>query len=94
MEELLKQILDELKSQKGIEPNGIYTIQGLADYLKCDYGVVLKWTKHGLKHRKLGKSNYILGKDILEFFDSEEALVYTEGSKDRIERKLSAVKYS
>lgn len=97
MEELLKQILIELKelnTSKEILPNEIYTVQKLADYLGCDYGVVLKWTTHGLKHRRLGKRKYILGKDVLDFFNQEEDLQYIESSKDRIERKLSKIKYT
>lgn len=101
MEELLKQILKELKDIKKmksgkqpIKAKGIYTVQELADYLECDYGVVLKWTNHGLKHRRLGRRIYILGKNILDFVDEEKDLQYTESSKDRIERKLSKVKYT
>ena len=92
MEDLLKQILDEIKRPKSIEPTGIYTPQDLAAYMGCDYGVILKWLKHGLKHRKIGRTNYMLGKDILDFFDEEEDLKYSEGSSDRIQRMLREAK--
>lgn len=93
MEELLRQILDELISDKELYPTGIYTLKDLAEYFECDHGTVLKWTKNGLKHKRVGRKIYIVGKDVLEFFDDDADLSYSEGSRDRIERKLKAVKY-
>ncbi len=94
MEELLKEILEQIKKPKCIEPTGIYTVQDLADYLECDYGTALKWLHKGLRHRKIGRTNYIIGKNIISFFEDENDIEYTESSKTRIERKLRAVKYN
>lgn len=93
MEELLKKILDELIRDKEIYPTGIYSLQDLAEYFDCSEGTPLKWTKNGLKHKRVGRKIYIVGKDVLDFFDDDAELSYSEGSRDRIERKLKAVKY-
>lgn len=95
MEEILKQILDELKnihnelkSQEEIMSTRVYTINTLADYLGLDYGTVRKWTKNGLKSRRVGRNTFILGQSILDFFNEETDLKYSEDSNDRITQKL------
>ncbi len=93
MEELLKKILDELIRDKEIYPTGIYSLQDLAEYFDCSEGTPLKWTKNGLKHKRVGRKIYIVGKDVLDFFDDDAELSYSEGSRDRIERKLKSIKY-
>lgn len=92
LEELLKEILEEIKKNRTLDPNGVYSLQDLAEYFNCSEGTPLKWTKNGLKHKRVGRKIYVVGKDVLDFFNDDSDLSYSESSKDRIERKLRNIK--
>ncbi len=54
-----------------IDPENLYTLKQVAEFLRFSYGTVLKIKKNeGFPHTKVGKRVYVKGNDIINFIQN------------------------